>query len=66
MKRVVGVHIRAYHTKYDWPVVGYFIVGCSVVSVAFYYLCGYFPLLMPYWLFYVSHVDDRFINTPRL
>jgi CTD small phosphatase-like protein 2 len=24
--------------------------GCSVISVAFYYLCGYFSLLMPYWL----------------
>jgi hypothetical protein len=23
---------------------------CSVISVAFYYLCGYFSLLMPYWL----------------
>jgi drug/metabolite transporter (DMT)-like permease len=25
-------------------------------NLGFYYLCGYFPLLMPYWLFYVSHV----------
>jgi hypothetical protein len=41
-------------------------LGCSVISVAFYYLCGYFPLLMPYWLFYVSYVEDRFFNTPRL
>jgi predicted proteasome-type protease len=23
---------------------------CSVISVAFYYLCGYFSLFMPYWL----------------
>jgi hypothetical protein len=26
------------------------VLGCSVISVAFYYLCGYFSLLMPYWL----------------
>jgi hypothetical protein len=25
-------------------------LGCSVISVAFYYLCGYFSSLMPYWL----------------
>jgi hypothetical protein len=25
-------------------------LGCSVISIAFYYLCGYFSLLMPYWL----------------
>jgi hypothetical protein len=25
-------------------------LGCSVISVAFYHLCGYFSLLMPYWL----------------
>jgi hypothetical protein len=25
-------------------------LGCSVISVAFYYLRGYFSLLMPYWL----------------
>jgi DNA replicative helicase MCM subunit Mcm2 (Cdc46/Mcm family) len=25
-------------------------LGCSIISVAFYYLCGYFSLLMPYWL----------------
>jgi hypothetical protein len=25
-------------------------LGCSVISVAFYYLCSYFSLLMPYWL----------------
>jgi len=24
--------------------------GCSVISTAFYYFCGYFSLLMPYWL----------------
>jgi hypothetical protein len=30
------------------------------------YLCGCFSLLMPYWLVYVSHVEDRFFNTPRL
>jgi hypothetical protein len=41
-------------------------LGCSVISVAFYYLCGYFSLVMPYWLFYVSHVEDRFFNTIRL
>jgi hypothetical protein len=34
-------------------------LGCSVISVAFYYY-------MPYWLVYVSHVEDRFFNTPRL
>jgi magnesium-transporting ATPase (P-type) len=33
-------------------------LGCSIISVAFYYLSGYFSLLMPYWLFYVSHVED--------
>jgi hypothetical protein len=38
----------------------------KVISVAFYFLCGYFHLLMPYWLFYVSHVEDRFFNTLRL
>jgi hypothetical protein len=27
---------------------------------------GFFSLLMPYWLVYVSHVEDRFFNTPRL
>jgi hypothetical protein len=31
-----------------------------------YYLCGYFSLLMPYWLVYVLHVEDRFFNTLRL
>jgi hypothetical protein len=25
-------------------------LGCSVIFVAFYYLCGHFSLLMPYWL----------------
>jgi len=25
-------------------------VGCSVIFVAFYFLCGCLPLLMPYWL----------------
>jgi hypothetical protein len=25
-------------------------LGCSVISIAFYYLCGDFSLLMPYWL----------------
>jgi hypothetical protein len=31
--------------------------GYSVISIAFYYLCGYFSLLMPYSLaVYVSHV----------
>jgi hypothetical protein len=25
-------------------------LGCSVISVAFSYLCGYFSSLMPYWL----------------
>jgi hypothetical protein len=29
-------------------------------------LCGYFPLLIPYWLVYVLHVEDRFFNTLRL
>jgi hypothetical protein len=30
-------------------------------------LCGYFSLLMPYSLaVYVSHLEDRFFNTPRL
>jgi hypothetical protein len=28
--------------------------------------CGYFPLLMPYWLVYVLHVEDKFFNTLRL
>jgi hypothetical protein len=37
-----------------------------VISVAFYCLCVHFSLLMPYWLVYVSHVEDRFFNTPRL
>jgi hypothetical protein len=41
-------------------------LGSSFTSVAFYYLCGYFPLLIPDWLFYVSHVENRFLNTPRL
>jgi hypothetical protein len=27
---------------------------------------AFFSLLMPYWLVYVSHVEDRFSNTPRL
>jgi hypothetical protein len=30
------------------------------------YLRGFFALLMPYWLVYVSHVEDIFFNTPRL
>jgi hypothetical protein len=34
--------------------------------VAFYFLCGCLPLLMPYWLVYVLHVEDRFFNTLRL
>jgi hypothetical protein len=25
-----------------------------------------FSFLMPYWLVYISHVEDRFFNTPRL
>jgi hypothetical protein len=29
---------------------GILLLGCSVISVAFYNLCGYFSLLMPYWL----------------
>jgi hypothetical protein len=32
----------------------------QVISVAFYFFCGYFPLFMPYWLVYVLHVEDRF------
>jgi hypothetical protein len=32
----------------------------------FYYLSDFFSLLMPYWLVYVSHVEDRFFNTPPL
>jgi hypothetical protein len=31
-----------------------------VISVAFYYLCGYFSFLMSYWLFDVSLIEDRF------
>jgi hypothetical protein len=27
---------------------------------------GYFPLLIPYWLVYVLHVEDRFFNILRL
>jgi hypothetical protein len=30
--------------------IGILSLGCSVISVAFYYLCGYFSLLMPYLL----------------
>jgi hypothetical protein len=30
------------------------------------FLCGCLPLLMPYWLVYILHVEDRFINTLRL
>jgi hypothetical protein len=36
------------------------------VRCTFYFFCGYFPLLMPYWLVYVLHVEDRFFNTLRL
>jgi hypothetical protein len=32
-------------------------------GLSFYYLCGYFSLLA---LVYVSRVDERFLNTPRL
>jgi hypothetical protein len=42
-------------------------LGCSVLSVAFYYLCGLF--FFTYALLavvYVSHLDDRLFNTPRL
>jgi hypothetical protein len=34
-------------------------LGCSVISLAFYFFCGYSPLLIPYWLVYVLHVEDR-------
>jgi hypothetical protein len=38
-----------------------------VISVAFLLLVWFFfSLLMPYWLVYVSHVEDRFFNTSRL
>jgi hypothetical protein len=30
------------------------------------FFSGYFPLLMPYWLVYVLHVEDRFFNILRL
>jgi hypothetical protein len=45
---------------------GYFIVGLFCYICSFLLLCGYFALLMPYWLFYVSNVEDRFFNTLRL
>jgi hypothetical protein len=45
---------------------GYFIAGLFCYICSFFYLCGYFFLLMPYWLVYVSHVEDKFFNTPRL
>jgi hypothetical protein len=35
-------------------------LGCSVISVAFYYMCDYFSLLMPYWLkstFHIYRID---------
>jgi hypothetical protein len=51
-------------TLWDSQVI--FSLGCSVISVSFYFFCGYFPLLMPYWLVYVLHVEDRFFNTSRL
>jgi hypothetical protein len=41
------------------------IVG-HLITCSFYYLCGFFSLLMPYWLVYVIHVEDRFFNTFRL
>jgi carbamoylphosphate synthase large subunit len=31
-------------------------LGCSVTSVAFYYLCGYFSSLMRYWLYSTFHI----------
>jgi hypothetical protein len=33
-----------------WIHIGYISLGCAAISVALYYLCGYFSLLMPYWL----------------
>jgi hypothetical protein len=44
---------------------GYSIVGLFLLYLSFYYLC-IFSLFMPYWLVYVSHVEDRFFNIPRL
>jgi hypothetical protein len=38
-------------------------LGCSVMSVAFYYLCGYFSYAL-LALVYISHVEDRFLLTP--
>jgi hypothetical protein len=35
---------------------GILSLGCSVISVAFYYLCGFFSLLMPYWLLSMFHI----------
>jgi hypothetical protein len=55
---LIGAFVFAY--------IGILSLGCSVISVAFYYLCRYFPLLIPNWLVYVLHVDDRFFNTLRL
>jgi DNA repair ATPase RecN len=36
------------------------------VLIFFFFFYGYFPLLMPYWLVYDLHVEDRFLNTLRL
>jgi hypothetical protein len=49
---------RSVRLFYRWAVL--------VISVAFYYFCGFFSLLMLYWLVYVLHVEDRLFDTPRL
>jgi protein subunit release factor B len=46
--------------------IGEVLWAVLVISIAFYCLCGDFSLLTPFWLVYVSHVEDRFLNTPRL
>jgi protein transport protein SEC23 len=39
-------HVIVFHGE----TIGILSLGCSVISVASYKLCGHFSLLMPYWL----------------
>jgi dynein heavy chain len=57
---IVQATIDIYNT------IGYLIVGLFCYICSFLFFLWLFSFLMPYWLVYVLHVEERYFNTLRL